>query len=90
MTRDKKIEVRLTEQELKHIENMSDSNSVTKSELIRQAVRNQNNGIAEKRMLQKHIFDMQTIVNQIYQIGATTELLNTLRLEMNALWQYLN
>ena len=86
MTRNKKIEIRLTESEDTYINDICNKHSMTKSEYIRKAITG--NGVNTKDMAQ-HIFTMQKIVNKIDQTGATEEELDILSKEMEKLWRFL-
>ena len=90
MIRDKKVEVRLNQEEFDCLEYISDTTNISKSNILRQAIKEafQNSRINAKGIL-GHLFNMQTIVNQMH-LGVTQENLITLTKEMNELWQYLS
>ena len=87
MKRDKKIEIRLTEDEFNQLENMSKAHSMTKSEFIRHALLNRNTSTPKEVA---HILcNMQTEVNRLSQLETQEDSLNNLNDGMAKLWQYL-
>ena len=89
MKRNKKVEVRLTEQELSDLKYGANSKGMSISYYIREAVKG-NSSDVDKRKIAMHIFNMQTYLNGVYQTDMTEETLSLLTKEMNSLWQYLN
>ena len=89
MTRDKKIEVRLTIEEYNYIKNICDTMNISISQFIRQTIMGNPVG-ADKRVLCQHIYKIQNVFNYIYQKGLTREMLETGMMEASKLWQYLN
>ena len=89
MKRSKKVEVRLTEQELSDIKNKADSKGVSVSYYIRDSVKG-NAGDVDKRKIAMHLFNMQTFLNQTSLQEKSIESINFFEREMNELWQYLN
>ena len=87
MIRDKKIEVRLTREELEYLKYISNDTSV--SNYIKQLIKG-DSCCAEKRQIARHIYNMQTYLNEGYHIGITPEIISKLETEMNQLWQFLN
>ena len=88
MIREKKFEVRVTLDEYKDIKNLSESMNITISELIRQSVR-ANVYVDDKRKMAQHICKLQSHMNMIYQVGATTDNIKSVGKEVNSLWQCL-
>lgn len=88
MTRGRKIEIRLTEEEWSYIENICTTYGISKSEFIRRAIRSGGN-MNTKYMAEK-LYNMQCIVNKLNYVGATDEEIDFLVKETNELWQYLN
>ena len=89
MIRDKKIEVRLTKEELEYLKYICNNLGISISDYIRQLMRG-NTCNVDKRKIAMHIFNMQTFLNNIYQTGLTTDIIKALETEMNVLWQCLN
>lgn len=88
MTKDKKLEVRMTEEEMAYIESVCAKNNISKSNFIRQLLNR--NGNADVRDILPHIISMQTIVNWMITNGATDELISYMELELNKIWPYLS
>ena len=88
MTRDKEIKIRVTQDEFGYIDDICNTNGMTKSEFIRQAITRRRN-FNEKGIAQK-ICAMQSIINRANCMDVAEEEINLLIKEMNALWQYLN
>lgn len=92
MTRDKKVEIRLTSEELTLLEQYCASLSMGKSELIRKLILglgcSPNTNINTKAIA-PHICKMQNIVNKVIYSQVTEEDILVLAKEMDALWQYL-
>jgi len=88
MTRDKKLEIRLTEEEWCYIENMCDTYGISKSEFIRRVIRG--GGNLNTRYMAQKIYNMQCIVNKLNYVGVTDEEIDFLTKETNELWLYLN
>ena len=89
MTRNKKIDIRLSDEEYNYIKYISDNMRMSISEYIRQAIRS-DSGKANKKNMALHIFNMQSHINNLYQVGVTSETLNLLGLELDKLWLSLN
>lgn len=88
MTRDKELKIRVTQDEFGYIDDICNTNGMSKSEFIRQAITRRSN-FNEKGIAQK-VCAMQSIINRMNSMGVTEEEFNLLIKEMNALWQYLN
>jgi len=86
MNRNKKIEIRLSEEDFAYIESMCKQHSMNKSEFIRSAIRD-GSTMKVKDMI-PHIFTMQKMVNDMNVFGVTEENLKILTKEMNQLWQF--
>ena len=87
MLRDKKIEIRLTNEELLYLEDVCNRYSMTKSEYIRKAIYGSNNNIKD---IAQHIFVMQQVIDKIVIDKATEEDLDVLINEVGQLWLCLN
>lgn len=88
MVKDKKLEIRVSQEELDYIDKVCAVYGISRSEFIRQAIRGDYN-INSKGIAQK-IYAMQTIVNKMLHVDATESEINSLVKEMNELWQFLN
>lgn len=88
MTRDKKIEIRLTQEEAECIENICMAQNISKSEFIRRAIR----GGCDFNMkyIAQKIYTVQSILNKMASIGITDDEAGLLMKEVDELWQYLN
>ena len=88
MTRSKKVEIRLTDEEAMLLENLCSTSSMTKSEYIRHLIKNRQP--INVKSIGLHVFTMQTLINTMNQFGVTQENMNALSREVSYLWQYLN
>ena len=92
MTRNKKVEIRLTSEELTILEQYCASLSMTKSELIRKLILDLSYSPStniNRKAIAPHICIMQNIVNKIIAASVTEEDVLVLRKEMDTLWLYL-
>ncbi len=90
MSKSKRIEIRLSDNEFKEIQLLSKRANISKSDYIRKTLFNTNTFIIDKKGIATSIIKMQTAVNRIIQLGTNEEDINTLTKEMELLWQYLN
>lgn len=89
MTKNKKLEIRLTEEELKTIEQGAASANLKKSDYVRNKLLEQSAYSNNAKEMSKILCDMQTLTNKIYQLGPQEEYMTDLLKEMDSLWQYL-
>ena len=89
MSKNKRIEIRLSESEFENIAQNSAIANLNKSDYIREMLFNPNPPTFNKKGMADSIVKMQTATNRIIQLGAAEEDLNILLKGMDLLWQYL-
>ena len=87
MNKVKRMEIRVTEEDVAYVDNERTKLSMSRSEFIRQAIRGKSN-VNTKEMATK-IVTMQGIINRMNTVGVTQEEVNILGKEMRDLWQLL-
>lgn len=89
MTRNRKLEIRLSEEEYLSFEANAKQAGLKKSDFARTKLFNNNTYIFDKKGMVKSLVNMQTLVNRIVQIGIREDEAEQLLKEMNSLWLYL-
>jgi len=89
MTRDKKLEIRLSSTELNIIEKNSQKANMKKSDYVRKMLLEEPNFNTNSKPISAILFNMQTLVNQSIQYEDNISYLENLAEEMNKLWLYL-
>lgn len=89
MKRNRRVDVRLTDEELSDIKYNADRKGMSISDYIRDTVKGTASDI-DKRKVAMHIFNMQTFLNNIYHQGMCKDSYDAMEKEMNMLWQFLN
>ena len=87
MTRDKKLEVRLTEEELGYIETMCKKLNISKSTYVRQCL--SGSGNVDVASILQCVISIQTILNWMKLNGPSEELVSYMETELNKTWQFL-
>ena len=88
MQRDKKLEIRLTQEMFEDVERRSKMLNMTKSEYARRSLSGGGCNIDTKGMTQR-IYEMQSLLNMMGQIGPTMDDVEKLNEEVYELWQFL-
>lgn len=89
MTRNRKLEIRLSEEEYRSFEANAKQAGLKKSDFARTKLFNSNTYIFDKKGMVKSLVNMQTLVNRIVQIGIREDEAEQLLKEMDSLWLYL-
>lgn len=89
MTRNRKLEIRLSEEEYRLFETNASLAGLKKSDFARTKIFNNNTYIFDKKGMVKSLANMQTLVNRIVQLGIRDDEAEQLLKEMDSLWLYL-